>query len=57
MIRIAGTYGIVWVYSVTTYLPLLGFATALLPSDRLIDLCAAAITDAYAATSRPSLYL
>ena len=29
--RLADAYGIVWVYGLTAYLPLLGFATALLP--------------------------
>ena len=32
--RLADAYGIVWVYSLTAYLPLLGFATALLPRTK-----------------------
>lgn len=31
---LADTYGIIWVYGFTAYLPLLGFATALLPYSR-----------------------
>lgn len=34
--RLADAYGIVWVYSVTAYLPLLGFATALLPRTKMV---------------------
>lgn len=32
--KLADTYGIIWVYSVTSYLPLLGLATAFLPDTR-----------------------
>lgn len=32
--KLADTHGILWVYSVTSFLPLLGLATALLPSTR-----------------------
>lgn len=32
--HLADAYGIVWVYSITAYLPLLGFATALLPRTK-----------------------
>lgn len=32
--RLADSYGIVWVYSLTAYLPLLGFATAFLPRTK-----------------------
>ena len=32
--ELADRYGIIWVYSVTSFLPLLGLATALLPSTR-----------------------
>lgn len=32
--QLADAYGIVWVYSITAYLPLLGFATALLPRTK-----------------------
>lgn len=34
--ELADTYGIAWVFGITAYLPLLGFATALLPSTREI---------------------
>ncbi len=32
--KLADTYGIIWVYNVTSYLPLLGLATAFLPDTR-----------------------
>jgi FSR family fosmidomycin resistance protein-like MFS transporter len=31
---LADRFGIIWVFGITAYLPLLGFATALLPSTR-----------------------
>jgi len=32
--KLADVYGVAWVYRLTSFLPLLGFATALLPNTR-----------------------